>query len=69
MEREQRDRIRRDCERLIRESKKLIKQSREIFGSNVANDLSEIFGKTKPKRNSKAACANNAHSRSSNHSL
>jgi hypothetical protein len=54
MEKEQRNRIRRDCKRLIRESKELIKRSREIFGSDEANDLSEVFSKTTPKRNSKA---------------
>jgi len=56
-EKEQRKRIRRDCKRLIRESKELIKHSPEIFGSDEANALSEVFGKTTPKRNSKAARA------------
>ena len=57
MKKEQRNRILQDCERLIRESKVLVKRSREIFGSYEANDLSDVFGKAAPKKNSKAASA------------
>jgi len=39
--------------RLLRESKKLIKRSQEILDSDI-DELSEVFGKTRQKRKSKA---------------
>jgi hypothetical protein len=57
MEKGLRDNISEDCKRLIRESRKLIKRSREILDSDGTNERPDVFGKTTPKRKSKAASA------------